>query len=314
MTSFPTIESSDAGLDWVTCVTEDDRSGEMLRRIAEQFIGLAEKVKAWRMRGYNGRCGYDLRGYTGGLAYGENYTQQAISYLAQAWGSVSTALARQVVASNHVRVSRLDYAVTVLFAQQLPPIGKWDINSEIANSYRLTRIVPNDDGGGTLYVGARGSDVFGRVYDKGAQLGSFPERIFWRWEVEYKRDHAKQAYANWSENVNDRNAYEAIAHEVSGWYTEHGIPIPLITEATYRRPVIRYATRVRTSDTTVEWMYQQVNPALRKMEMSGRLADALDALGVWDNQLVMTESELRRLAQWEQTDFLASLEGHAPEV
>jgi DNA relaxase NicK len=184
----------------------------------------------------------------------------------------------------------------------------------MASKYRVTRIVPNDDGGGTLYVGTRGSDVFGRVYDKGAQLGTFPERIYWRWEVEYKRDHARQAYANWSESVNSPNAYQAIAREVGTWYAEHGIPIPTVLRTEWKRPVIRYATRVRSSDTTIEWLYQQVNPALRKLGAAGRLSDAVEALGIWDNQLVMTESELQRLAQWEQTDFLAELQGHELEV
>jgi len=314
MMGFPAVENKDAGLDWVTCVTENDASGAMLCRIAETFIGLADRVKPWRMRGYNGRVGFDLHGYTGGVAYGENYTRQENSYLAQAWGSVCEVLARKVIASNHVRISRLDYAVTVLFAEQLPPIGRWDINTDIANGYRLTRIVPNDEGGGTLYVGARGSDVFGRVYDKGAQLGTFPERFYWRWEVEYKRDHAQQAYANWTEHVNSPHAYQAIAHEVTSWYTDHGIPIPILSFTGWKRPLIRYATRVRSDDTTVEWLHQQVNPALRKLHLSGRLAEALEALGVWDNGLMPSESELRRLAQWEQTDFLGTLQGHEPEA
>lgn len=311
--TFPGIEAYDAGLDWVTCVTENDLDGARLRRIAETLQGLGERIKPWKMRGYNGRVAFDLHGHTGGVAYGEHYSEDAISYLAQAWGTVSAQLARDVIRSHHIRVSRLDYAVTVLFATPLPPVARWDLSSETASAYRLTRIVPNDDGGGTLYVGSRGSDVFGRVYDKGAQLGTVPERLYWRWEVEYKREHAKRAYAEWQDSSTEMIASKHITQELQAWFSEHGIPIPTLRAPSECRPVIRYATRVRSSDTTIEWLHQQVYPALRKLQLAGRLADALEALGVWDNELVRSQSELDRLARWEQTDYLTLLGGHVPD-
>ena len=305
---FSSAESIEAGSDWLTVLTENEIDAAALRSIAEHYLGLAELVRPWSMRKYHGRCGRDLRGVLGGVAYGEDLGSERVSALLQAWGQVSQRVGRSVMAYHHMRISRMDYAVTVLFDKELPPIKDWPIDEDRGNRWRTTRIVPSDGGGGTLYVGNRGSDIFGRVYDKGKQLGTVPDRLYWRWEVEYKGSCAKQAFANYAEWSESSRASTLIAREVCSWYREHGVPIPDLDKVQIGRPVIRYATRVRCSQTTIKWLHQQVAPALHNLEGVGRLGDALDALGLANGQTFMPYSEFDCMGLWEQTDFLKLLQ------
>lgn len=308
------VNCAQGAIDWVTCLTESPLDGQILRRVGDEMLGRAERVSPWRLRGYCGRTGRDLSGMTGGVSYGERLSMEQVSYMLQAWGEASTKVSRRLLALHKVRVSRMDYALTVLFDAPIPPVGGWEVEEDAMHPYRITRIVPGDSGGGTLYVGSRGSDVFGRVYDKGAELGTIPERMYWRWEVEYKRDHARQAYANWAECVNGdaRTAY--ITSEVTGWFRQHGVPVPSVSLGDLDRTMVRYQTRLRTSETTIAWLRTQVNPAIRRLGSNGRLGDVLEALGLWDNQLEVSQKELDRLSQWSQYDFLAALDRGGAEL
>jgi len=304
---FPDYNSLEADTDWVTALTENELDGAALRAISERYFALAEIIKPWRMRGYHGRQGRDLQGYGGGIAYGENLAGVQVSFILQSWGEVCRQVARSILAYHHMRVSRMDYAVTVLFARELPPVAEWPLEEWRAQKWRVTRIVPSDGGGGTLYVGSRGSDVFGRVYDKGKQLGTIPDRTYWRWEVEWKGHHAKQAFANYMTYEDRVEAARFVAGQVGGYYQEHGVPFPPVRDCTLDRPVIRYATRVKSSETTIKWLHQQVSPALRTLDCAGLLADALDALGVYGDNLWMPPNEVKDLGGWEQSTFLQEL-------
>lgn len=305
---FPDVDAVEAESDWLTALTENEMDGAALRAVGERYLALAERVRAWHMRGYHGRQGSDLRGLTGGIAYGEKLSNSDPSFILQSWGQASARIGKSLLAYHHMRVSRMDYAVTVLFSKELPPVKLWPIGDESDLKWNVTRIVPSGSAGGTLYVGSRGSDMFGRVYDKGAQLGTVPERLYWRWEIEYKGECAKRAFASYTECVDPAEASRFIASEVSSWYQEHGIPIPTLRDAVMGRPVIRYATRVRVSETTIKWLHQQVAPALRKLDYDGRLDDALDALGLFGGQTFMPFSETNSMNIWEQTTFLRELQ------
>lgn len=311
---FTGHSSAEAESDWITAITENEIDGAALRAISERYIGLAERVRAWHMRGYHGRQGNDLQNVGGGVAYGERLDSEYPSFLLQAWGEVCRQVARSVLAYHHMRITRMDYAVSILFGQELARIKDWPLDMPDSAKWRVTRIVPEGGGGGTLYVGSRGSDKFGRVYDKGTQLGTMPERIYWRWEVEYKGQSAKQAFASYMHSEDREETARFIAQEVGGWFKEHGIPFPTLRDCTLGKPIIRYGTRVKCSETTIKWLHQQVAPALRTLDAGGHLADALDALGLYGTDVWLPRSEMTGCGNWGQYDFLKELEDGSPLV
>lgn len=305
---FEGVKLATADTDWLTAITDSDLDSQHLRIISRCWLGRARKVKRWAMRGYHGRSGNDLEGYTGGVAYGEKLDDRDVCSILQAWGDVAIRVSNELLALHHFHISRMDYAVTVLFANGIPSVKDWIIAGADVPSRRVVRVIPDGNEGGTLYVGSRGSDKFGRIYDKGAQLGTIPGRLYWRWEVEYKGECARAAFANYSECQGPEKRRQLVAGEVTGFFREQGVPTPLIQDVSWDRTMIRYATRVRCSNTTIQWLQQQVQPALRNLQGAGRLGDALDALGILGGSLTPPESEINRLDQWAQFDFLRELE------
>lgn len=305
---FDGVKLATAETDWLTAITDSDLDSQHLRTISNRWLGRSLKIRPWAMRGYHGQSGNDLEGYTGGVAYGEKLGDKDVSSILQAWGDVSIRVGNELLELHHFHVSRMDYAVTVLFSEKLPPVSAWDLGSNTLPSCKVVRIVPEGDEGGTLYVGSRGSDKFGRIYDKGAQLGTVPPKLYWRWEVEFKGQCARQAFSNYSECQDPGARRQLVASEVRAFFHDHEIPTPIIRDVSWDRPMIRYATRVRCSNTTIQWLQQQVQPALRNLQGAGRLGDALDALGILGGSLTPPESEMNRLNQWCQFDFLKELE------
>jgi DNA relaxase NicK len=51
----------------------------------------------------------------------------------------------------------------------------------------MRRLVKDTNGGQTLYFGARSSERFGRIYDKGRESRSCAAGLWWRWECEFKQ-------------------------------------------------------------------------------------------------------------------------------
>jgi hypothetical protein len=83
---------------------------------------------------------------------------------------------------------------------------------------------------------------------------------------------------------------EWIEDAVHEWFASRNIPPPERGRVPLQYPMIRYGSRVTTDQTTIKWLSQQVQPAVRRLEKAGRLKEALDALGV-DAGCLMPEAE-----------------------
>jgi len=267
----------DAMPDWLTVTTNTFPDSQYLRRIAQLFLNADQNTKPWRFMTYIGNQRHDPEG-GGHIAYGEkNGCCQAIL---QTSGQLSYHVGL-TLAKRKLKATRVDLAVTVLHDHPQRSIAELlpELNGE---RHRYSGIVPVGPEGGTLYIGVRGSDAFGRLYDKGADLGGdIPMRVLWRYEVEYKRHLAEQAANSvWYTHQSTETMRNYVLENVQQFFLEHEIPVPFSATDAGNHSLIRYATRIADSARTIKWLAEQVQPAVLKLVYAGKADKVIEALGI----------------------------------
>lgn len=303
---WPSIDSAEAEPDWLTVVTEGEVDGLKSRSIFEIVSATATRRNGWSVMGYRGSICGDLPDIGGGVAWGCKNLLEAS--LMQSWGQLSYRVGRMYRDALCGRVSRCDLAVTVLFEVATPPLRKWPIAYQLETREDIRLVLPGGEEGGTLYVGNRGSDCFGRVYDKGAELGTIPPCLFWRWEVEYKRQAAQtMALGCWGED-DGRARQRYIGREVAAWFTKREVPLPNWLGDQLGYPVLRYSTRVRSDQTTLKWLRDQVRPAVRRLHEHGHEDQIKKSLGIGASLVLLLDQYDDGEPVSTQTDFFASMQ------
>jgi hypothetical protein len=271
------VRELDASADWLTVTTQNYEDTQYLRRVAVRHLGLETGTRPWSFRDYHGYRRHDASG-KGGIAFAD---KDAGCYgILQAWGAMSVTVGRHL-AADRVKPTRVDLAVTVLHDE--PQKSILELLPELKpEEHKLSAIIPLCAEGGTLYVGHRSSDAFGRLYDKGAQLGGeIPDRLLWRYEVEYKRKLAEQAAeVFWSNSGNAFTTREFVLCNVERFFREHEVPIPFTTNDVIKGGLVRYATRIEDHHRTLKWLSEQVQPAALRLALNGHHAEVCQALGI----------------------------------
>lgn len=309
------VDALDTGPDWLTVTAVGASHVERLMRQATRYVYGFGATHQWRWLGYVGRRYHDSEG-AGGCAYGEKGAGEMGVF--QAWGEFANRCGRGIVCGERYwlpgdsmtsadvgpKVTRVDLQVTVLHAAPTPSIH--DILAQLPrDKHHFSAVVPLNEEGGTLYIGHRASDMFARLYDKGAQLGGpIPPRLLWRYEVEYKRKPAQECATNlWgpTTTADDRRGY--ILKNVEHFFREHGMPVPFMAPADDLHSVIRYGTRQQDAEKTLKWLTQQVHPAILRLSLEGKADAVAEALGLTVMDGVPT-FEAREITDYGQTDFL----------
>jgi len=303
------IRELDASADWLTVTTQNYADTEYLRRLAARYLGAEQGARPWSFRDYHGHRRHDSSG-KGGIAFAD---KQAGSYgILQTWGAMSVTVGRQL-AADRVKPTRVDLAVTVLHDE--PQKSILELLPELKpEEHKLSAIIPLCAEGGTLYVGHRGSDAFGRLYDKGAQLSEqIPARLLWRYEVEYKRKLAVAAAAVfWFIGTEPGLHREFVLSNVEKFFREHDVPVPFTSKEVNKSSLVRYATRVEDDHRTLKWLSQQVQPALVRLAHNGKAGAVCQALGL-EVQGEMPDFEAEEIVPgqqaslWEYLDTSAKL-------
>ena len=271
------VTELDAAPDWLTVTTRNYRDTQYLRSVGVLFIEGARGSTPWRFREFYGRRRHDDLG-AGGVAFAE--AEAGCHGILQAWGAMSAVIGR-AISKTKFKATRVDLAVTVLHAKVQRSIAEMmpDLNT---TAHHYSAVIPMNAEGGTLYVGARSSEAFGRMYDKGAQLkGDVPMRRLWRYEVEYKRHLAEQAADDvWYKRMTLEQMRRYVLASVERFFSEHGIPTPFTVADVGKQSLVRYATRIEDNQKTIKWLTEQVQPALLKLIAKGKYAALCEALGV----------------------------------
>ena len=270
------IESVDARIDYLTVTTQCGLATRNMRDLAMRVAASLTPSKSWRMLKYVGWIATSPVG-DGGVAYGQ---MSAVRSITQIWGELANRWLFDIARDMQGRVTRVDYAVTVLFNEPQSPIHYTLFKLREENG-KYTGIIPVGQEGGTLNVGSRGSEKFGRWYDKGAQLGTgMPPRVYWRWEVEYKRSCAMSAWSNALAARTPESRKRLIVGNVAEFFRTAGLEFPAVASDVLGYPVVKYATVARSFDRTLQWLEVQVNPALVRLQEAGIGAEACRALGI----------------------------------
>lgn len=271
------VTEIDAAPDWLTVTTKNWRDTQYLRAVGMLYIGAERGSTPWRFREYYGRRRHDEHG-KGGVAFAE--AEAGCHGILQAWGDMSACMGRAISKTNF-KATRVDLAVTVLYGTIQRSIA--ELMPELnAAAHNYSAVIPMNAEGGTLYIGSRASEAFGRMYDKGAQIkGDVPLRRLWRYEVEYKRHLAEQAAEDvWYKRMTVDQMRDYVLGNVERFFRQHGVPTPFTVSDAKKPSLVRYATRIEDNQKTIKWLTEQVQPALVKLIAKGKYAELCNALGI----------------------------------
>lgn len=140
----------------------------------------------------------------------------------------------------------------------------------------------DDDGGYTLYIGARSSSNFGRLYNKAAQADDAVYENCWRFEVQLHNQVATQAA--FSIGHTSRPKEELIASSVWQWWAERGITPPY-NHTDYRTVIYPFKQPETDVEKQLRWLREQVSPTVTRLRKQGLDDILISALGL-DKPLV----------------------------
>lgn len=222
---------------------------------AIMLIGDAGNItKRGSFRGYDGI-------WAGGAFYGRR-DDGAHCHISGVWSS--RLFAQLYEPSAHY--SRLDVQCTVRVLPSRTDLAKEGRSlataaNEILPETRRRKItlIEGSDGGATLYIGTRNSEVFCRLYNKGAQSNEPFYEDCWRYEVEAHNDSATQAAAyifgsNFSQGV-------VASSTVWQYFNKRGIQ-PLYTREEEITALIPNTAPATDITRKLTWLSQQVRPTV----------------------------------------------------
>jgi hypothetical protein len=275
-------------VDWLTCSAHGEEAAENLYLYAEALGEVEQnrgnRVKPWRMMGYEGK-------HIGSVEFGRRDSASCLLRLIgqRAADELDTALS---VAHD---VTRLDIAVT--WRAEPPDERLGDNAYTLAEQwYRahprssLPSRFSDAAGGSTVYLGARASENFFRLYNKeqearhqGDTKGVDRYRACWRYELETKGPLAKNL-ATLVETRQDRAHF--VRDYIVSWVEAHGITAPFVAG----QPVALLPGFRRRSDeeSRLRHLARNVRPTVDWFREQGKIEAALDALGLSDSYQALT--------------------------
>ena len=240
----------------------DDVYARYIRAAQEVAYNYSEEAptpKAWSFQGYEGT-------HWGEASAGRR-EDGCILQVSGSWAS-----AVRLLELPHTGVPRLDIQATVWgYPQPALVPGEAAAASVIAREgangrpWRVAHICGFGNGD-TCYIGSRQSDVFARIYDKGAQDESNEDYAgAVRYEVELKGRTASAAFAALARAGGDE---VACADWVQSYLLARGLSLPeWVSVETVRRRAVEKAAS--STDETLAWLANGVRPTVRRLLDAG---------------------------------------------
>lgn len=259
-------------IDWVTATTlSSDKGMDWLR----MFNAMTDTPSQVRPAGTHGFKGVSIPG----LRW--LYRETDRRYMMVASSDMAAELWPRIVMSG-VKVTRVDMAVDVLLDKPLPGlIHRWyNVLSRVDNKWGTSAIL-NSSMGQTLYSGSRQSDLYGRVYDKGAQSGDSVPGSWYRYEIELKAKRARQASTMLVENrFTPHVARQEAVKTVHDFFHNRYVPVPFTPETFENSAWLTAYVRQSSTDKKIAWLSTQVRPTVEYLFEVGLGDAALEALGL----------------------------------
>jgi DNA relaxase NicK len=282
------------GVDWVTCTTGVPRDGW---RWLEMFNGWrkehpSEMAKTVRMHGFSGlKCN--------GAVWAQREADQRFMVIAS--GETARVLWRKLVPTA-AKVTRIDICTDVWLcapkeklienSARVPLSGMLDGKLKYSLWYGMSKLpgVDTKANAQTLYVGSRSSEQMGRLYDKGVQTSLAGPGYWFRYEVELKGTRAIQAARRLAdEEVDNAGASDNLSNmmraSVYDWFIARSV-VPVFLRDTQADGLhTRTFVRQSTPEKKIAWLRSQVRPTVAYLFQAGFGREAVDALGICQEEL-----------------------------
>lgn len=266
----------DTNIDYLTVTFRCAREWANSVQEIERFVDIAGRKRPWFFYSYSG---YYTTTAEGHLATGKG----SKGGIVQASGAISDLLCREYERwmPDKLKFTRVDLALTFTLNRVVPLVRQAAENPRDD----WTVILPHPErGGGTLYVGNRKSNTFGRLYDKGAELNqSLPEdqhvatEYLWRAELETKAERARAMFSSIVRAQARGGLREFTASSVLTWFSERGVYLPIVP----RSPsIVSVAHRAVDDLRTIKWLHEQVRPCVWRLAENGRQDEVAEALSI----------------------------------
>lgn len=255
-------------VDWLTLATWDFTAyvnmAALIRRDGEKW----KKSKVMQYEGWT----------NGEIFHGRAYQAGKEHYMIRASGSGSDELCREIIDFPERSNADLFYCTRIDLQRTIPSPSEWkprEIYDWIVEQKSGTSSVIESETGSTVYVGARASDRFTRMYEKNY------EKLYVRLEIELKGEYSR---FTWAKILADGMT---ILPEM---YTAHlqRINVPQWVKVCWQ-PMpdtdmdIREHERLHNEGKQLKWL-QSLMPTFRKManshEIGGRARDIFYSLSV----------------------------------
>lgn len=181
-----------SGCDWITATALGGKRSNFLYESAELLLREAicrgNQKRPWSMSGFHG---YKAGGVQCGNRGDEVMIRLSGDYAHDYWKEVYDD-ADNITRFDAQATFRLKSEVGPLIARHFEQAKRLSKNKRRAPTVSL---FSTNNGPSTLYLNRRVSEVFARIYDKGAESGLPQLRGCIRYEVEYKGDAARRISA-----------------------------------------------------------------------------------------------------------------------
>lgn len=269
----------DAGVDYLT-VTFNDRRTEPVLGIRLGLVTAAElkagsDEKPWTAMGYVGRC-------VGGLQWGQRHDGWIVRLSGPCAYEHWKPFARM-----STNCSRIDLQVTMRFESEVSGILSSAYRRMAAHKRKSKRnpavsLWSHCDGPSTVYSGKRCSDLFARIYDKGAESKLDHYQNCVRYEIEVKGPLAQQVMSRCLRS--ESASAEALLYCWS-LFRNRGLNPPWASDdaAMFHRPRSRPDVARR-----LEWLTTGVRGTVASLVESGYYNEVLEALGLTEGAQAQT--------------------------
>jgi len=247
---------TNASVDWITCTGATRESRERLWQIGNRQLyrskSEGQDASRWHANGYSG------------------WTDGSVSFGVRADGCILRISGEQAAdqwrecfrASENT--SRMDLAVDCQLNVPVPALSRQiyrDAGHVVPACGRKPSrsLVVSGDGGSTVYIGARVSESFGRVYDKGIEQKVAPAGSWWRWELELKGKTAL-AQAELLSSSDDHRVL--LMSTVNHWFRARTTHAYTTTDVCHSILLSRKRT---TNDRRLHWLAHDVRPTVRRL-------------------------------------------------
>lgn len=264
---------TEAFVDYITLTTNHPKSTNLLLMKATRELraqeSLGNVVHDWGMAGFRGfSCGQ----LHAGTRNAEGIVQLSGGYAALEWWEFYQ-LADACTRCDVQVTVRLDQDVTCFIAKEHKRFKRWKKRHKQRHKIRL---VQEDDGGMTCYLGVRKSEVYFRLYNKEVE-SKLPQHVGCaRWEIEFKGDHAKLVVQKLTDGKLVKDTVIATLNEY------------ILTRGGSRlasdefRQQISCGRQPADVAKALRWLRESVRPSVLMWSERGYRREVIEALGLHD--------------------------------